>query len=214
MVTSYNNSIAALDEQAQHHANHHPHQGHNQQEDEVGVTTAVKPQSKASASYKPKPGPSPHHLLLVVRRVNAFQRIYSWWSWKKAPWLVYAWSCSSSCVRVDVFLDFGPDLDLVGITSSSSSVDLTCADLTDEAGADSAGDLSGTTLNRWQRRKLWLQLLRLSPILGRRFRRNSKRDKFHRTLPCHGFSSRGGRLMMIWYREISSLRIKRSCAGT
>ena len=47
------------------------------------------------------------------------------------------------CVRVDVFLDLGPDLDLVGITSSFSSVDLTCADLTDEAGADSAGDLSG-----------------------------------------------------------------------
>ena len=143
MVTSYNNSIAALYEQAQHHANHHPHQGHDRQEDEVEVTTAVKPQPKASASYKPKPGPSPHHLLLVVRRVNAFPRIYSWWSWKKAPWLVYAWlsSCFSSCVRVDVFLDLGPDLDLVGITSSSS-VDLTCADLTDEAGADSAGDLS------------------------------------------------------------------------
>ena len=77
--------------------------------DEVEVTTAIKPQSKAGASYKPKPGPSLHHLLLVVRRVHAFQRIYSWWSWKKAPWLVYAWfsSCSSSCVRVDVFLGFG-----------------------------------------------------------------------------------------------------------
>ncbi|EDR06416.1 uncharacterized protein LACBIDRAFT_294648 [Laccaria bicolor S238N-H82] len=30
MVASYDNSIAALYEQAQHHANHHPHQGHNQ----------------------------------------------------------------------------------------------------------------------------------------------------------------------------------------
>ena len=72
MVTSYNNSIAALYEQAQHHANRHPHQGHNLQEDEVEVTPAVKPQSKAGASYKPKPRPSPHHLLLVVRRVHAF----------------------------------------------------------------------------------------------------------------------------------------------
>ena len=72
MVTSYNNSTAALCEQAQHHANHHPHQGHNQQEDEVGVTPAVKPQSKAGASYKPKPRPSPHHLLLVVQSVHAF----------------------------------------------------------------------------------------------------------------------------------------------
>ena len=47
---------------------------------------------------------------------------------------VFAWTYS---------WDLGPDLDLVGITSSSSSVDLTCADSTDEAGADSAGDLSG-----------------------------------------------------------------------
>ena len=39
--------------------------------DEVEVTTAIKPQSKAGASYKPKPGPSLHHLLLVVRSVHA-----------------------------------------------------------------------------------------------------------------------------------------------
>ena len=36
------------------------------------VTPAVKPTSKAGSSYKPKPGPSSHHLLLVVRSVHAF----------------------------------------------------------------------------------------------------------------------------------------------
>ena len=35
------------------------------------VTPAVKPQSKAGASYKPKPGPSSPHLLLVARSVHA-----------------------------------------------------------------------------------------------------------------------------------------------
>ena len=35
------------------------------------VIPAVKPQSKTGAAYKPKPRPSLHHLLLVVRRVHA-----------------------------------------------------------------------------------------------------------------------------------------------
>ena len=43
-----------------------------EKEDEVEVTPTVKPQSKAGASYKPKAGPSSHHLLLLVRSVHAF----------------------------------------------------------------------------------------------------------------------------------------------
>ena len=49
---------------------HQEEQG--EEEDEVEDTPAVKPQSKAGVSYKPKPRPSPHHLLLVVRSVHAF----------------------------------------------------------------------------------------------------------------------------------------------
>ena len=41
------------------------------EEDEVEVAPAVKRSSKAGASYKPKPGPSSHPLLLVVRSVHA-----------------------------------------------------------------------------------------------------------------------------------------------
>ena len=37
----------------------------------------------------------------------------------------------------------GPDFDLVGITSSPSSANLTCAALTGEGGADFTGNLSG-----------------------------------------------------------------------
>ena len=39
------------------------------------VTPAVKPQSKASASYKPKLGPSSHHSLLVVMEKGALAGI-------------------------------------------------------------------------------------------------------------------------------------------
>ena len=35
------------------------------------VTPAIKPKSKAGASYKPKPGPSSHNFSLVVRSVHA-----------------------------------------------------------------------------------------------------------------------------------------------
>ena len=51
-------------------------------------------------------------------------------------------SCSSSCAHVDIVLDVGPDFDLVGIASSSSSVDVICVTLIGEASADFTGDLS------------------------------------------------------------------------
>ena len=43
---------------------HQEEQG--EEEDEVEVTPAVKPQSKAGASHKLKSGPSLDHLLVVV----------------------------------------------------------------------------------------------------------------------------------------------------
>ena len=68
------------------------HQGEQgEEEDDVEVPPAVKPQSKAGASYKLEPGPSSHHLLLVVRSVDAVPVHFLLMSWKKVPWLVYVW---------------------------------------------------------------------------------------------------------------------------
>ena len=54
------------------------HEEQQEEEAEVEVTPAVKPKSKAGASYEQKTRPSPHHLLLVVRSVHAVPVHFLW----------------------------------------------------------------------------------------------------------------------------------------